>query len=132
MFLKESFTHLTKDEWRDWTGGLIELSNFLWKNRDKDKIEPNLWLEVSRKIYDVSFKNFQQFDAFKRVSRECKYCSRLLSVILYNFAVNAKEDESPEHFCIPLIDKIRETAMKNIGVPWYYVTYNALIEERVK
>ncbi|MEK7150161.1 MAG: hypothetical protein AAB736_00980, partial [Patescibacteria group bacterium] len=48
------------------------------------------------------------------------------------FAVNAKEDESPEHFCIPLIDKIRETAMKNIGVPWYYVTYNALIEERVK
>lgn len=128
-FLKEGFTHLTKNEWRDWTVGLIELSNFLWKNRQV--IEPSLWFKTNRKIYDVSFKNFKQYDASKRVICECKDCSRLLSAIIYNFAINAKEGDCPDNFCIPGIDTMKEISNKHIGVTWYYLTYSALIENKL-
>lgn len=119
--------YTAKEEWHAWTVALLELSNVLWKSRDK--FDQSLWLEANKKIYEIMFKVLKSFDSDKRDHKECKHCSRLFSNMLSNLIYAKENDINDLH--LPPLDKIKEVCEKNVGLNWYYLTCGPIIEEKV-
>ena len=120
--------YLTKQEWHDWTVVLLELSNVLWKLREK--FEPDYWLETNKKIYEITLNILKNFDSEKRNHKECKHCSRLFSSIFSNLAIYGKDSDIKE-LCLPSLEKIKEVCEKNVGVSWHFLTYSSTVEEKI-
>jgi len=120
--------YLTKQEWHDWTVVLLELSNVLWKFREK--FEPNPWLETSKRIYEITFGMLKNFEAEKRGLKECKHCSRLFSTALNNFITYAKTGDK-EKLHLPSIEELKKVCEKNIGLQWYHLTCGRLLEKKL-
>lgn len=118
--------YMTKEEWHNWTVVLLELSNVLWKFREK--FEPCMWLETNKRIYEITFKILKSFDSEKRSHKECKPCSTLFSVILSNFT-SYREEGDIEKLKIPSVDTLKWICEKNVGRSWYYLTCGNLIEQ---
>lgn len=119
--------YMTKQEWHDWTVVLLELSNVLWKFREK--FDRGSWLETNKKIYEIMFEVLKSFDSGKRDHKECKYCSRLLSNTLSNLIYAKESDIIDLH--LPPLDKIKEVCEKNVGLNWYYLTCGPVIESKI-
>lgn len=121
-------SYMAKEEWHTWTVVLLELSNILWKFREK--FEPSSWLETNKKIYELTFKTLKSFDSQKRDHKECKCCSRLFTTILSNFTDYGKKlDFQNLHF--PPLGILVEICEKNIGRKWHFFTPGRLIEEKI-
>lgn len=121
-----SKNYITKKEWHNWTEVLIEMSNVLWKWRDR--FEPNMWLETNAKIYEVAFRNFKDDEKYSQ-NGLCFMCSRLFTEVLFNFASHAREGDKSGDFHISS-EKVREIS-KMIGTRWEAVTHANIIEEKI-
>ena len=120
--------YMIKKEWHNWTIVLLHLSNILWKSREK--FEPKPWLETNKRIYEITFKILKSFDSEKRDHRECKHCSDLFSVILFNFTSYGRGGDIDE-LRLPSVDKLKEICEKNVGLNWYYLTCGRIFEEKI-
>ncbi len=119
---------ITREQWHIWAEVLIELSSVLWEWRDK--FEPNMWLEMNAKIYEVAFRNFEHDGKIKSSENGlCDVCSRLFTKILFNFANHVKEGDKSSQF--HLSQEEVEKISKMIGTSWNFVTYANLIEEKI-
>lgn len=126
-----SNSHLVNDyisnkEWHNWTEVLIEMSNVLWKWRDK--FEPNMWLKTNAKIYEVAFGNFKDDEKYSEEGL-CFMCSRLFTEILRNFACHAREGDKTSDFHISS-EKIQEISTL-IGTRPEHMTHYNLIKEKI-
>jgi hypothetical protein len=119
---------MTKEEWHNWSVVLLELSNVLWKLRER--FDQSSWLETNKKIHEITFKVLKSFDSEKRNHKECKHCSRLFSTILSNFTAYGKSDDA-NALSFSSIDEIKEMCEKNVGLNWYYVTCGRLFEKKL-
>lgn len=118
--------YMIKEEWHNWTEVLIEMSNVLWKWRDR--FEPNMWLETNAKIYEVAFRNFKDDEKYSEDGL-CFICSRLFTEVLFNFASHAREGDKSDNFHISS-EKVKEIS-KMIGTRWDSVTHANIIEEKI-
>lgn len=118
--------YLTANEWHKWTEILIEMSSVLWRYRDI--FEHKAWLETNAQIYKVAFRNFNYFEKKAR-NKICSQCSRLLQVILLNFAQYAREEDRAEDFSL-LVDDLEEV-LQMIGSSLNSLTYCDFIKEKI-
>ena len=119
--------YMIKEEWHVWTEVLIEMSNVLWKWRNKFK--PNIWLETNAKIYEVAFRNFKDDAKYSQNGGLCFMCSRLFTEVLFNFASHAREGDKSGDFHISS-EKVKEIS-KKIGTRWDSVTHANIIEDKI-
>jgi len=118
--------YLTREDWHNWTEILIEMSNVLWKLRDK--FEPDMWLETNAKIYEVTFINLYSDSKYSE-SGLCFVCLRLFTKVLFNFANHAREGDKSSDFHITN-EKFKEISQM-IGTRPDHITHANFIEEKI-